>query len=432
MKLSRWNSYIELGGGKGLVYNSFADRFLVVKDVSGDFVHARAGSISDLSSGFVDQMMKAGAIVDDDVDEVAEVGKMIGEVDNDDSTFELIVNPTLDCNFHCWYCYENHLKGSKMDEGIVSAITTLIKDRIYKQNNIRNFHLSFFGGEPLLCFDSVVLPLIKESDAICTKSDVVFSVHFTTNAYLITEDMIEHLAPFRPSFQITLDGGESHHDNTRFAEGKKPSFRIIINNIRRLSMAGMTVILRINYTERNLDSTQEIIDILESFPKECRENIRVDYQRVWQDIPFDGKFKLEEKVDILRKRLIEIGYGISNNRIIDYVRNTCYGNRRNELLVNFNGDVFACTARDFNTESRLGFLTLEGKVEWNEELMKIRRTCRFSKKVCHDCRIAPLCGGGCRTKCMEHAGHDNCNLGFTLEDIDNIILDKFEARYMGD
>ena len=53
---------------------------------------------------------------------------MIEYVDNDDSTFELIINPTLDCNFHCWYCYENHLKGSKMDEGIVSAITTLIRD----------------------------------------------------------------------------------------------------------------------------------------------------------------------------------------------------------------------------------------------------------------------------------------------------------------
>ena len=119
MKLSRWNSYIELGGGKGLVYNSFADRFLVVKDVSGDFVHARAGSIPDLSSGFVNQMKLAGAIVDDCVDEIAEVGKLIEYVDNDDSTFELIINPTRDCNFHCWYCYENHLKGSKMDEGIV-------------------------------------------------------------------------------------------------------------------------------------------------------------------------------------------------------------------------------------------------------------------------------------------------------------------------
>lgn len=432
MKLSRWNSYIKLGEREGLIYNSFTDRFMVVKDISGDFVNARDGSILCLSPDFICQMKLAGAIVDDDVDEITEVRKRIEDTDNDDSTFELIVNPTLDCNFHCWYCYENHVKGSKMDRDMVSATASLIKERISSQPNIKQFHLSFFGGEPLLCFDSAVLPLIKEADETCRKSGVTFSVHFTTNAYLIKEIMIEQLAPFEPSFQITLDGGETQHDNTRFAEGKKPSFRIILNNVKRLSMADMAVILRINYTEKNLESTQEIIDILESFPNECRKNIRVDYQRVWQDIPAEGKFKLEEKVDILRKRLSKIGYGTSNNRIIDYVHNTCYGNRTNEMLVNFNGDVFACTARDFKTENRLGFLTSGGKVEWNEELMEIRRTCRFSKRVCHDCRIAPLCGGGCRTKCMEHAGHDKCNLGFSQEDIDNIILDKFEARYMSE
>ncbi len=431
MKLSRWNSYIKLGDQEGLIYNSFTDKFVAVKSGTYNFIYAITGSIKNFSSSFESLMKDAGALVDDAIDEILEVNKLINAMDNDDSIFELIVNPTLDCNFHCWYCYENHLKGSKMDRDMVSATASLIKERISSQSHIRQFHLSFFGGEPLLCFDSVVYPLIKESDEICRKSGVTFTVHFTTNAYLITENMIEQLAPFKPSFQITLDGGESHHDNTRFAEGKKPSFRIILNNIKRLSMADMLIILRINYTERNLDSTQEIIDILENFPKECRRNIRVDYQRVWQDIPVEGKFKLEEKVDILRKRLSNIGYGTSNNRIIDYVRNTCYGNRNNELLVNFNGDVFACTARDFKTENRLGFLTSDGKVEWNEELMKIRRACRFSKQVCHDCRIAPLCGGGCRTKCMEHAGHDKCNLGFTQEDIDNIILDKFEARYMG-
>lgn len=163
-------------------------------------------------------------------------------------------------------------------------------------------------------------------------------------------------------------------------------------------------------------------------PQKFRENILVDYQRVWQDIPSDGKYKLENKVDALRKQLNLIGYSTANSRITDYVRNSCYGNKKNELLVNFNGDVFACTPRDFKAENRLGYLTDDGTVEWDEELMTIRRSCRFN--ICQDCRIAPICGGGCRTKCIEHAGHENCNLGLTEEDIDYMILDKFETIFI--
>lgn len=319
-----------------------------------------------------------------------------------------------------------------MSADLIKALVSFAKRRIDFQQGLKQFQLSFFGGEPLMCFDAVVLPIIKEVYKLCRANDKEFSVNFTTNAYLLNDSIIEKLNGYEPSFQITLDGGRENHDNTRFTRDKGPSFDVIIENVIKLAEAHMHVILRINYTSANIDSTSEIVAILEALPLSSRKFIRVDYQRVWQDDSARLNVSIDEKVEAFRKRLRKSGYIALNSKINNHVRNSCYGDKANELLVNFNGDVFACTARDFNTESRLGFLTPEGKVEWNEELMKIRRTCRFSKKVCHDCRIAPLCGGGCRTKCMEHAGHDNCNLGFTQEDIDNIILDKFEARYIGD
>lgn len=37
-------------------------------------------------------------------------------------------------------------------------------------------------------------------------------LHFTTNATLLTEDIISYLKPWKPSFQITLDGNEFIHN----------------------------------------------------------------------------------------------------------------------------------------------------------------------------------------------------------------------------
>lgn len=195
------------------------------------------------------------------------------------------------------------------------------------------------------------------------------TLHFTTNSFLLTDNMIRALSDYQASFQITLDGGRECHDNTRFGSGKKPSFDVILDNIRKLSLSGMKVTLRVNFTGKNLESTREIIEILGSFPPKCRKNIKVDYQRVWQDSESRDNQKIIGKVRGFRKRLRELGYSASNSRTLNMVRDSCYGDKTNELVVNFNGDIYACTARDFKPSDRLGHLSVTGDIEWNETLL---------------------------------------------------------------
>ena len=430
MKISRWNSYIALGEKSGLVYNAFSDSYIAVKEGSEDFCRARDGRVEDFSPEFREQMVKAGALVDADKDEVAAVAELIREVDEDDSQFQLIVNPTLDCNFHCWYCYENHVKDSCMSEETVKALTAFARRRMEESKGMKCFHLSFFGGEPLMRFDRVVRPLVSAIGDIADKAGIEMSVHFTTNSFLLSQEMIEFLAPRQASFQITLDGGRENHDNTRFGKGKAPSFDAILERVRRLAEAGCPVTLRINYTTKVVDSTEEIVDIISGWPQQCRERINVDYQRVWQDRKESLQDATYAKVRELRRRLNSEGYRTANNRLMDYVRESCYGDKRNEMLVNFNGDVFACTARDFKSDGRLGHLAPDGDIEWDGTLREDRMSAKFVKPVCHECRIAPICGGGCRTRCVEHAHHDGCNLGYTPEEIDELIIERFEERYL--
>mgnify|MGYP007024197075 FL=1 len=51
------------------------------------------------------------------------------------------------------------------------------------------------------------------------------------------------------------------------------------------------------------------------------------------------------------------------------------------------------------------------------------------KPVCRVCRIAPICGGGCKQRALESINDESCTLNYSEEDIDNIIKNIFEYSF---
>ena len=47
-----------------------------------------------------------------------------------------------------------------------------------------------------------------------------------------------------------------------------------------------------------------------------------------------------------------------------------------------------------------------------------------------ECRIAPLCGGGCRTQATEHPEPYKCIYGYTADEMDEFIIERFEELHM--
>lgn len=187
------------------------------------------------------------------------------------------------------------------------------------------------------------------------------------------------------------------------------------------------VIMRINYTADNISSMSSIVDEFVDLEQQYRNLIAVDFQRVWQDI---DKAADEDAVDTevynCIKYFHENGFKVSCAKTSNNVQSTCYGSMRNYALVNYNGDVYQCTARDFNKANRYGWLTETGGLVYENGLKEKRESARFSKKVCHDCRIAPVCGGGCAQKAMELYDATDCVFGYTEEGIRDFVLDRFE------
>lgn len=208
MKRSTYNSVIPLGSGLSLLYNAVSDEFLVFKNGLLD----KEWNPESLGTQLYDRLKQGEFIIDEDVDEKQRyIDKSIRKLETD-RNFHIIVNPTLQCNFRCWYCYEEHLP-SKMDESTVSGVKNLI-GKLAKEG--KNITLSFFGGEPLIYYAEIMKPLIEYANTVCSKNGVGFETNATSNGFLFTKPVIEELHANNFKYvQITLDGNEEQHNKVR-------------------------------------------------------------------------------------------------------------------------------------------------------------------------------------------------------------------------
>ncbi len=130
MKPSIYNSAIAISDKHTLLFNALSGKFVVVKD--GKFVldEHSLPVVEGSNISLFRQLVDGGMAVEDSVDEVAALRKIIDETDNDNTSFTLHINPTLDCNFRCWYCYEKHLENSRMSGEVMSAVRKFIAQTI--------------------------------------------------------------------------------------------------------------------------------------------------------------------------------------------------------------------------------------------------------------------------------------------------------------
>lgn len=427
MKKSIYNTEICLLSDYHLVYNAYTNSFLVMKDtLYNKYLSLSVPEISAQYPSLYNQLLQAGILVEDGDCEVEKLKNRMTAISNDKEQYTLTVNPTINCNFSCWYCYENHLSHSKMSLDTLESIKRHITNKC-AQKELKKINLSFFGGEPLLYYKDVVRPLLNHLKTTCLTLGVNSSVGFTSNGYLLTESMIQELKSLGvSSFQITLDGSKNLHNSIRYPFVGADSYSKIVNNIKNLLEVDIFVVLRINYTAENLKSTKDIVNDFSNIPSDYKKNICVDFQRVWQD---------KDSIDInLSDTLLECMEAFENvginvyGEIINQVWSPCYADKMNQAVINFNGDVFKCTARDFSEENRLGVLNKNGTITWNEEKMNQREGIRLSKDVCQDCRIAPICGGTCTQRILESGNSNQCIRCLDESGKDKMVLNQFYYR----
>ena len=428
MKQSFYN-HIEDNGTNYALYNCRTDELVLMNPDLKRLWTAHAATDVDalraIHPTFYAYLCEKGFLVDDALDEVQDYIDELARSDRSGATFSIYVNPTLDCNMRCWYCYEKHRPGTAMPDEVRQRVERLIERKVAGAG-LRQLNLSFFGGEPLMEFDTVVWPLLNAAVGFCEAHGKALAVHFTSNAYLLTPERIARLASLRltypVSWQITLDGGRAVHNRVRHTAAREATYDTIVRNIHALLQAGMSVLVRLNYQYANLLSFLDVIDDFKDVDEKLKPLLSFHFQQIWQDRNNTSREEIITKLERIEQAYKETGLQFHTQR----VRPTrCYADNEYSIVVNYDGNLFRCTAQDFVTDSREGILSPEGELQVNDTYRK-RTARKFTNEVCRACKVYPLCFGGCSQKQMSRFA-DACVMHYTEENKLRLIKQRIRA-----
>lgn len=366
-----------------------------------------------------------GMIVESQLDEVALIKHLNKIALYDNRDYEIMINPTLECCFKCWYCFEAHPQGHMSTE-IVNAIKEHIRHKI-KNDKITRLHISWFGGEPLLYYDQVVRPISVFAKQFTEKNQVLFTNSITTNGYLINANMIRDMSRINLyTFQITLDGDRERHNKIRNCNGT-PSYDVIISNIKQIleNIPHSHVTLRINYDNTTLNG--DLHALMDEFPIGVRRRIRVDFQRVWQTVHGGNKDEENMQLDSVIKHAVLAGYRCcSTGGLHPRQFYNCHIGRIHFACINFDGNVFKCTARTFDEMHKVGTLESTGKIAWDMSKLCLYQGHSPLEDECKECTYLPLCMGPCPQSYIDNNFKVNCYFKKIERSPEKRIIDLYE------
>ncbi len=317
----------------------------------------------------------------------------------------LCIHICHDCNLRCRYCFADegayHANREFMSlQTAKKAIDFLIEN----SGNRKVLEADFFGGEPLMCLDT-----IKETVAYAREQGEKYGKKFlfttTTNGVLLNDDATDFFNREMENVVLSLDGRKEVHDAIRKTVNGKGSFDVCFRNIKNFvsTRGNKSYYVRGTFTAKNLDFSNDVMFLADSgFDS-------ISMEPVVTDIP-DLQIKKEhlpricEEYEVLCEKYLEAyksGRGFNFFHFnIDLEGGPCLSKRvsacgaGNEYFsVVPDGDLYPCHQFAGNKDFYMGNV-YEGKL--NADIRsKFASSCLFTRKKCENCFAKFICSGGC-------------------------------------
>ena len=425
MKESNYN-FVIYADEYGYWYNSFTDSFFRLSASLSHKIQALMHSPDLLRKHSVtmyERLCEGGFLVADEVDELNLIRERHYKSVHSKDYF-LVLIPTLNCNFKCWYCIQDHIP-SIMKNATFEALKKHI-DFMLDEHHIESLHLDWFGGEPFMFFDKVIEPLSRYAIEKCDYYGIPFVNSSTTNGYYLSPSISKKLSDLKfRQFQITLDGEKKYHDRVKFMGGCQSAFEHVLRNVNTMLTLNRDVdlFLRINYTHKTL-SKIIVNEVNQFIEMQNRSRIVITPKKVWQEAT-DKEFR-----PILQAVLNDFeasGYRVIR-RDISVASIPCYVNKEYYNTINYNGNVLKCTAcDDIHKDKTQGVLQADGTILWTNNFDKKCQSPTFENEECLNCKKLPVCMGVCPRDHL--SGVTRCKYDVMDEVFEESLLDYLNHQY---
>ncbi len=308
-----------------------------------------------------------------------------------------------DCNLRCKYCFAStgdFGTGRKlMPPEVAKAAIDYVINRSLSR---RNIEIDFFGGEPLMGFDTVK-ETVEYAKEQAEKHGKHFRFTITTNGVLLDDEKIDYINKEMSNVVLSLDGRKEINDAMRPAANGKGSYDIILPKFKKLvdkRDKSKDYFVRGTFTRDNLDFAEDVLHIAEcgfselsvepvvtepEMPYALREE---DYETICKEYERLAEIMKERKDFRFFHFMVDLDQGPC---VIKRVRGCGAGYEY--AAVSPEGDVYPCHQFVGKPEYKMGNVLEES---FDDEISKtFVKENIFTRKACSECWAKFYCSGGC-------------------------------------
>lgn len=322
-----------------------------------------------------------------------------------------------DCNLRCKYCF-----ASTGDFGTSRALMSTetgkkaIDFLIGKSGSRRNLEVDFFGGEPLLNFDTIK-QIVDYALEKGRESDKNFRFTLTTNAVLLNEEHKQFINKYIGNIVLSIDGRPEVNDRMRYRADGRGTYSDILPKIKDMadSRGQDGYYVRGTFTRENLDFSHDVLHLADIGFKQ----ISVEPVVAAKDTGFDLRqedlpelFREYESLVLEYVNRYKASQGFNFfHFMLDLEHGPCVvkrlkgcGSGHEYLAVTPEGDLYPCHQFVGMDEFKMGNVNIGSDIKMAVRDMFVKQTI-YSKPDCQECWAKFFCSGGCAANAWQF---NNC------------------------
>lgn len=374
----------------------------------------------------------------DELYELKKAGQLFAQDDYIDVSRYIPVNAPVkalclhvahDCNLRCKYCFASTGDFGQGRKIMPPEIAKKAIDFVIARSGVRhNIEVDFFGGEPLMAWDTVT-QTVDYARSLEEKYNKKFRFTITTNGLLLDEDKRKYINENMDNCVLSLDGRREVNDEFRKTVAGTGSYDTIVPKFKALvdeRDPNLDYYARGTFTSHNLDFAEDVLSIADAgFDRLSVEPVTAGpgcgYDLTEDDLP-KIEAEYDRLTDIMLERKKEGKPFTFFHFMVDLDQGPCVVKRLRGcgagyeyVAVTPDGDIYPCHQFVGKDEFK------QGSVLDQSFNMDIAQTFAgmniYSRPKCQKCWAKFYCSGGCSAANynMNHDMNDSYDLGCEME-----------------